>query len=171
MFKFVRHRTVTSSFNSEQAKRITWKYYMSVTSFWIGWLTAFFSWDYTRHYRYFLQLVTKSKCAITHVNYFLLADPGGRTVKGFCLWQLAFWNCGFKTLLEEGRRSLFNVASLQVEISATGRFLVQKSRSDGCVSECDHESSIIWWSWPTSVCCVMKKILFDYVGFYIIFDG
>jgi hypothetical protein len=29
---------------------------------------------------FFLLLVTKSKCAIIHVKYFLLADPGGRVV-------------------------------------------------------------------------------------------
>jgi len=82
------------------------------------------------------------------VNYLLLADLGGRTVKGLCLWLLDFWNCGFISLLEQGRLSIFNVASLQVEFSAMGRFLAQKSLSEGCVSECDHESSIMWWPWP-----------------------
>jgi hypothetical protein len=54
-----------------------------------------------------------------------------------CVRSLAFWDYGFESLLEQGRPSLFNVLFFQVEISATGRFLVQRSRSECGVSECD----------------------------------
>jgi hypothetical protein len=73
---------------------------------------------------------------------------------------LVFWDCGFESLLEQGRLSLFNVLSFQAAISATGRFLVQRNRSECGVSECDREVSIIWWPWPTRVCCVTKHIFY-----------
>ena len=37
------------------------------------------------------------------------------------------------------------------------------------MSEGGREVSIMWWPWPTRVCCVMKKFLFD-VCFYIIVE-
>jgi len=56
----------------------------------------------------------------------------------------------------------FNFVPFQVEISALGQFLVQRSRSECDVSECDREASLILWSWPSRVCCVMEKyFLFD----------
>jgi len=79
------------------------------------------------------------------VNYFLLADPGGRAVGGVCLRSLDFWDCGFESLLNQGRLSLSNVVSFQVEISATGRFLVQRSLRECGVSRCDREATIMWW--------------------------
>jgi len=81
-----------------------------------------------------------------------------------CLRPLAFWDCRFESLQEQGRLSLFNVVSFQIEISATGRFLVQCG-----VSEYDREASIMWWPWPTRVSCVTKKyFLFDNVCFILL---
>ena len=105
------------------------------------------------------------------MNYFLLADPGGRAIYGLCLRPLSFWDSGFECLLEQERLFRVNIVSFQVVISATGQFLVQKSCSECGVSECDHEAIIIWWPWATRFCCVMKKILFDYVCFYITIGG
>jgi len=68
-----------------------------------------------------------------------------------------FWDCGFESLLEPGRLFLLNVVSFQVEISATGQFLVQRSRSECGVSEYDRGETSMWWPWSTKVCCFMKK--------------
>jgi hypothetical protein len=42
-----------------------------------------------------------------------------------------------------------SVVFCQVEASASGRSLVQRSSTECGVSECDRESSIIWTLWPT----------------------
>jgi len=48
-----------------------------------------------------------------------------------------------------------SVVCCQVEASASGCSLVQKSPTDCGVSESDNESSIMRWSWPTTGCCAM----------------
>jgi hypothetical protein len=45
----------------------------------------------------------------------------------------------------------------QVEVSATGRSLVQGSPTECGVSECDHESSTMSRPWRTGGCCAMVK--------------
>ena len=60
--------------------------------------------------------------------------------------------------------SLFlNFVYFVVNISVTGRFLLKRSRSDFGVSECDRETSIMWWPWPTRVCCVMKNNILCFI--------
>ena len=44
-----------------------------------------------------------------------------------------------------------------VEVSETGRSLVQRSPAECGVSECDPETSIMRWPWPTRGCQVMKR--------------
>jgi len=90
-----------------------------------------------------------------------LRDGGAENLVYF-----AFWDCGFESLLDQGRLFLFNVLSFQVEISATGRFLVQRSRSECDVSECDREASVMWWPWPTSFCCVIKNYIWSCIFLY-----
>ena len=78
------------------------------------------------------------------MNYFLLTNPDGRPVSGLWLRSLSVWDCGFESLLEQGRLSLFNAVSFHVEITARGQLLVNRSRSECGVSECDREASLIW---------------------------
>jgi len=51
--------------------------------------------------------------------------------------------------------SLVSVVRCQVEVSALGWSLVQRSPNECGVSECDCESSIIRRPWPTGGCCAM----------------
>ena len=48
-----------------------------------------------------------------------------------------------------------SVVCRQVEVSASGCSLVQRSPTDCGVSECDRESSIKRRPWPTMNCCAM----------------
>jgi hypothetical protein len=45
----------------------------------------------------------------------------------------------------------------QIEVSATGWSLVQRSPTDCGVSECDREASIMKRLWPTRGCCAMGE--------------
>ena len=83
------------------------------------------------------------------------ADPGGRAVKGVGLRPLAFWDCGFESLREHGCLSRVSSLCCQVEVSATGRSLIQGGPNEFCVVECDREASIMRKPWPTGGCCAM----------------
>jgi hypothetical protein len=45
----------------------------------------------------------------------------------------------------------------QVEVSASGRSLVQRSPAECGVPECDREASIVRRAWPTRGCCATGK--------------
>jgi hypothetical protein len=51
--------------------------------------------------------------------------------------------------------SLVSVVCCQVEVSASGRSLVQRSPTECGVPECDREVSTMWRPWPIRGCCVM----------------
>jgi hypothetical protein len=53
--------------------------------------------------------------------------------------------------------NLVSVVCCQVEVSATGSSLVQRSRIKCDVSECDREASIMKRPRPTRGCCVIGK--------------
>jgi hypothetical protein len=64
------------------------------------------------------------------------------------------------------RRSLAGIAGsnplgiavcCQVEVSATGRSLVQTSPTEGDLSGCDSEASTVMRTWPTGGCRATKK--------------
>ena len=57
------------------------------------------------------------------------------------LRPLVSWDFGFESHLGHGLLSVASVVSCQVEISATGRSLVQRSPTEYGVSECDLEAS------------------------------
>jgi hypothetical protein len=57
-----------------------------------------------------------------------------------------------------GGLSLVSVVFCQVEVSATGRSLVQRSPTECGVSECDREASIMRRPWPTGGCCATGGI-------------
>ena len=61
--------------------------------------------------------------------------------------------------------SVVGVVCCEVEVSATGRSLVQRSRTECGVCECDHKAAVLRRFWPTRGCCAMgkKPSLFPYV--------
>jgi hypothetical protein len=65
------------------------------------------------------------------------ADPGGRAVWGVDLRLLACWDCGFESYRGHVWLSLLSVVCCQVEVSAMGWLLFQKSWTECGVSECD----------------------------------
>ena len=67
----------------------------------------------------------------------VVVEPGGRPVQG--LWLPSCWECGFPIPSEVFCVSLsVSVLRWQVEVSATGRFLVQRSPTE-CVCYW------VWW--------------------------
>jgi hypothetical protein len=63
-------------------------------------------------------------------------------------------------------RSVVSVVCCELEVSASGRSIVQRSRTDCGVSECDHKAAVMRRSWPTRDCCTMgggEPLLFPYV--------
>ena len=64
------------------------------------------------------------------------ADPSGRVVQGACLRAIACWDCGFESRWGHGCLSVVSVVCCQVEVSAMGRSLVQRSPTDCDVSLC-----------------------------------
>jgi hypothetical protein len=75
-------------------------------------------------------------------------------------WPLACWDCGFESRRGHGCLSLVIVVCCQVEVSATGWSLVNRSPTDCSVSKCDREASITRRPWPTRVCEAVKKNIF-----------
>jgi len=61
------------------------------------------------------------------------ADPGGRAVYGVGPLPNACWDCGFASLQGHGCLTILSVVCYQVEVSTSGRYLVQGSPTD-CVS-------------------------------------
>ena len=55
--------------------------------------------------------------------------------------------------------SVVSVVCCDVDVSATGRSLVQRIPTVCGVSECDRETSIRRRPWPTGGCCAMEKKL------------
>jgi hypothetical protein len=56
-----------------------------------------------------------------------------------------------------GCLTFVSVVRFQVEVSATGRSLVQRSPTDSCVTVCDLETSTISRPWPALGCCTRKR--------------
>jgi len=71
------------------------------------------------------------------------ADPSGCAVQGVGLRPLPCWDRGFKSRRGHGCLSVVSIACCQVEFSAMGRLLVQRSPTECGVSECDVEASEI----------------------------
>jgi len=63
--------------------------------------------------------------------------------QGVGLRPLACWDCGFESRRRHGYTFLVGVACFQVEVSANGRSLVQRSPKECGVSECNLEASAI----------------------------
>jgi hypothetical protein len=65
------------------------------------------------------------------------------------LRPFACWDCGFEYRRKHGCLCLVSVVCCQVEVSATGWSIVQRSPTECGVSECDHEASSV-------VCCQVE---------------
>ena len=90
---------------------------------------------------------------IIFICYGCCAYPSGRTVYGVGLRSLAFWECGFKSSQGHGYLSLLSVVCCQVEVSATGRSLVQGSPPEcGDFDECDREAPVMGNPSPLGSC-------------------
>jgi len=77
-----------------------------------------------------------------------LVELFGRPALGLDLRPLACWDCGFGAHRWHGCLSVVGVVCCQVEVSASGRSLVQRSSIECvCVSECDREESIMRRPW------------------------
>jgi hypothetical protein len=68
------------------------------------------------------------------------------------LRPIACWDCESESRWGHGCLSFVSVVCRQVEVSAIGRFLVQRSPTDCNVCVCDPQTSSIRWSWPTLSC-------------------
>jgi len=69
---------------------------------------------------------------------FDVANPSGRAVCG-----RSFAGSGFEARQERGYLSLVSVMCCQLEVSASGRSLLQRSSTECGLSECDHEASTL----------------------------
>ena len=67
----------------------------------------------------------------------------------YIVWPLACWDCVFEFRRVHECLSLGGFLCCRLEVSATGRSLVQRSPTECGVSECDGEASIIRWHRPT----------------------
>ena len=103
---------------------------------------------------------TRRPAKFSH-QYSVSTEGIGQSLWPSSLWRGAtadrFWDCRFESRREHGRLSLASVVCCQVEVSATGRSLVQKSSTECGDSECDHEESIIRRPWPTRGSCCTEK--------------
>jgi hypothetical protein len=72
-------------------------------------------------------------CTETRRNY-LAADAGGRAVKGLGLGPHDFWDCRFETRRGNKCLSFVNLVCCELEISATGQSLIQRSPTECVVS-------------------------------------
>jgi hypothetical protein len=75
---------------------------------------------------------------------------------------LASWDCGFDSRHEHGCLSVGIVACCHAEISASDRFLVQRTPKKCGASECDREVLIMGRPWTTGGCCTMEEKSVNY---------
>ena len=99
-------------------------------------------------YRGYASFITSS-IVITLVAVFALSGVG--------LWSLACWDAGFESRSGHGYLSVVSVVC-QVEVSASGWSLVQKSPTECSVSACDREASTTKSFWSTTGCRDLRQI-------------
>jgi len=90
---------------------------------------------------------------------FVVANPSGLAFSGFGLRPLVSWDRVFETRRGHGCLSLVSVVCCQVEVSASGWSLLQRTPTECGVSECDREASIMIRAWPARGFCATEKIL------------
>jgi hypothetical protein len=91
-----------------------------------------------------------------------VADPSGRAIWGWMdLRPLGCSDCGFESRGGHGYLSLVSVVCCQLEVSASGWSLVQRSPTECGVSECDCEASTMRRPWPTRGCRAVGRRKFS----------
>jgi hypothetical protein len=83
--------------------------------------------------------------------------PVAARSKAWFLRLFACWVCGFESGLGHGCLSLVSVVCCQVEVSASGWSLVQRSPTECGASEYDREASTMRRPWPTGGCWAMEE--------------
>ena len=73
------------------------------------------------------------------------------------LRPFACWDSGFESCRGRGCLSHESVMFCQIEISATGRSFIRRSRTDCNVSECDRETSTMRRPRPIRDCRAMRE--------------
>jgi len=89
------------------------------------------------------------------LDVMLLTDTG--RCPGVGLRPLACWDCGPESRRGRECLSVVSVVCCQIEVSALGWLLVQRSSTECTVFECGCEASIMRRPWPTGGCCVVEK--------------
>jgi hypothetical protein len=89
-----------------------------------------------------------------------LPIPVAARCKTWGLRPFACRDCGFESGRGHGFLSVVSVVCCQVEVSVSGRSLVQRSPTECGVSECDREASILRSPWPTVAVAPWKKMYF-----------
>jgi hypothetical protein len=84
-------------------------------------------------------------------------NPSGPAVYGVSLRPLICWDCGLESLQGHECLSVEKVVCCQVEVSAMGQSLVQRSPTECGVSEGDREASMRSPG-PTSGYCAIKIV-------------
>ena len=80
---------------------------------------------------------------------FTSREQWSQAVWGVGLRPLACWDCGFESCRGHRCLSVVSVGCCQVEVSAIGWSVVQRSPTDCGVSECDRGAQIMRRSWST----------------------
>ena len=93
-------------------------------------------WQYKKNY-----WATHLKRLLDYNLLFLVLIHNSRSQWPRSLRPLVCWDCGFEFRREHGCLSLVSVVFCQVEVSATGRQLVQRIPTKCGVSECDRGTS------------------------------
>ena len=101
----------------------------SVNCRWILWRIASLTW---------LHLHGTGHKTVLAMLCMVEVDPSTRAFYGVGLRPFACWDCGFESHWGQGCLSLLSVVCCEVEVSASGRSLVQRSPTECvCVCVCD----------------------------------
>jgi hypothetical protein len=121
------------------------------------WVVTSHSLEIIHHYSLhkFTMIIHTTK-PFTLRNCIDLAVPSARAVLGVGLRPLACWDHGLETRSGHGCLSLVNVVCCQLEVCASGWSLIQRSRKECGVSECDLVTSTVRRPWLTIGCCSTK---------------
>jgi len=93
--------------------------------------------------------------------FLLLKSPtaylSGHALSGSDLRSLACWDCGFDSRREHRCLSVVNIGCCEVQVSAMGRSLIQRSPTECGVSLCDLETSTARLPRPEQGCNPEEK--------------
>jgi hypothetical protein len=95
---------------------------------------------------------------ITHVSFFIRYGRQSQWPLGLrCGYLVVCGDWGFESFRGHEYLSLMSVVCCQVNVSGSGWSLVQRSRAECGVFECDRKATIMRGPWPTGGSCAIKK--------------